>query len=97
VASGDRRGIRKSGSDRLANDAKACSASSALQWWHFCLEAATLASQNTQAVNFAGVPALAIPVPIFFFQRVLQFLDRFFLRLLRMFARLFQSVFFIMG
>lgn len=27
-------------------------------------EAATLASQNTQAVNFAGVPALAMPVPI---------------------------------
>jgi len=27
-------------------------------------EASTLASQNTQAVNFAGVPALAIPVPI---------------------------------
>ena len=27
-------------------------------------EVATLASQNTQAVNFAGVPALVIPVPI---------------------------------
>ena len=27
-------------------------------------EVATLASQNTQAVNFAGVPALAMPVPI---------------------------------
>lgn len=28
------------------------------------IEAQALASQNTQAVNFAGVPALAIPVPI---------------------------------
>ena len=54
--------LRESGFYRYADNAKPSSACPSS--WHGTIEARALALQNTQAVNFAGIPALAIPVPM---------------------------------